>query len=87
VSSASGELPIVAVDAPARGTAQTRAGLLGRARTLAWAGIVWHVVEAAVALVAGVVAGSVALVGFGADSSCCGGWRARTRSPSAVRSS
>jgi divalent metal cation (Fe/Co/Zn/Cd) transporter len=39
-----------------------------RARLLAWVGLGWHVVEAAVALVAGVVAGSVALVGFGADS-------------------
>jgi divalent metal cation (Fe/Co/Zn/Cd) transporter len=28
----------------------------------------WHVLEAAVAITAGVVAGSVALFGFGADS-------------------
>jgi divalent metal cation (Fe/Co/Zn/Cd) transporter len=35
---------------------------------LARLGLAWHCVEAAVALVAGVVAGSVALVGFGADS-------------------
>jgi divalent metal cation (Fe/Co/Zn/Cd) transporter len=35
---------------------------------LAWLGLGWHVVEAAVALAAGVIAGSVALVGFGADS-------------------
>jgi divalent metal cation (Fe/Co/Zn/Cd) transporter len=48
--------------APARGAA------VRRARLLAWIGLGWHVVEAAVALVAGVVAGSVALVGFGADS-------------------
>src|SRR5436305_8417400 len=39
-----------------------------RARTLAWIGVGWHVLEAAVAIGAGVVAGSIALVGFGADS-------------------
>jgi divalent metal cation (Fe/Co/Zn/Cd) transporter len=39
-----------------------------RARALAWAGIAWHVIEAAVAIGAGLVAGSIALVGFGADS-------------------
>src|SRR6476620_5494250 len=37
-------------------------------RLPAWLGRGRHVVEAAVALAAGVVAGSVALVGFGADS-------------------
>jgi divalent metal cation (Fe/Co/Zn/Cd) transporter len=39
-----------------------------RARFLAWVGLAWHVGEAAVAIAAGVLAGSVALVGFGADS-------------------
>ena len=42
--------------------------LVRRARLLAWVGLGWHVAEAAVAIAAGVVAGSVALVGFGADS-------------------
>jgi divalent metal cation (Fe/Co/Zn/Cd) transporter len=42
--------------------------LVRRAKLLAWAGIGWHGVEAAVAIGAGVVAGSIALVGFGADS-------------------
>jgi divalent metal cation (Fe/Co/Zn/Cd) transporter len=42
--------------------------LVRRARWLAWLGLGWHVVEAAVAIAAGVVAGSIALVGFGADS-------------------
>jgi divalent metal cation (Fe/Co/Zn/Cd) transporter len=42
--------------------------LVRRAQLLAWLGLGWHVVEAAVAVAAGVVAGSVALVGFGADS-------------------
>ena len=45
-----------------------RAALVSRARLLAWIGLGWHVVEAAVAIIAGVVAGSIALVGFGADS-------------------
>ena len=39
-----------------------------RARLLAWVGVAWHGVEAAVAIGAGIVAGSIALVGFGADS-------------------
>jgi divalent metal cation (Fe/Co/Zn/Cd) transporter len=45
-----------------------RARLIRRARLLAWVGLGWHLVEAAVAIAAGVVAGSVALIGFGADS-------------------
>jgi divalent metal cation (Fe/Co/Zn/Cd) transporter len=48
--------------------AAPRARLVARARGLAWLGLGWHVVEAGVALGAGAVAGSVALVGFGADS-------------------
>ena len=39
-----------------------------RAKLLAWWGVGWHGIEAAVAIGAGVVAGSIALVGFGADS-------------------
>jgi divalent metal cation (Fe/Co/Zn/Cd) transporter len=39
-----------------------------RARLLAWAGNAWHVIEFAVAIAAGISAGSVALVGFGLDS-------------------
>lgn len=45
-----------------------RARLVRRARFLARLGLAWHAVEATVAIGAGVVAGSVALVGFGADS-------------------
>jgi divalent metal cation (Fe/Co/Zn/Cd) transporter len=45
-----------------------RARLERRARLLAWVGIGWHVIEALIAVIAGVVAGSIALVGFGADS-------------------
>ena len=47
---------------------EERRALSSRARTLTFLGLGWHVLEAAVAILAGVVAGSVALVGFGADS-------------------
>ncbi len=45
-----------------------REQLVRRARRLAVLGLGWHLVEAAVAIGAGVAAGSVALVSFGADS-------------------
>ena len=45
-----------------------RARLEHRARLLAHAANAWHLVEAAIALVVGALAGSVALEGFGIDS-------------------
>jgi divalent metal cation (Fe/Co/Zn/Cd) transporter len=45
-----------------------RAALERRAKLLAWSGNGWHVIEFAVAVGAGIAAGSVALVGFGIDS-------------------
>jgi divalent metal cation (Fe/Co/Zn/Cd) transporter len=45
-----------------------RASAVSRARQLAAWSLAWHVLEAGVGIAAGVVAGSVALVGFGADS-------------------
>ncbi len=51
-----------------QGVIVERNRIVRRARVLAWLGLGWHAVEAAVAVTAGVVAGSVALVGFGADS-------------------
>lgn len=45
-----------------------RARVERQARLLAWGGIAYHFVEFAVALLAGVAAGSIALIGFGADS-------------------
>ena len=45
-----------------------RARLQRRARLLAWGGNAWHVAEFAIALAAGIAAGSIALVGFGVDS-------------------
>jgi divalent metal cation (Fe/Co/Zn/Cd) transporter len=59
----SGALPLVAPSADG-----TRQRLVARAKLLAWLGIGWHAVEAAIAVGAGVAAGSIALVGFGADS-------------------
>lgn len=53
------------------GTSRTpddRARWVRRARLLAWLGVGWHGVEATVAVGAGIAAGSIALVGFGADS-------------------
>lgn len=47
---------------------EERAALERRAKLLAWGGNGWHVVEFAIALAAGIAAGSVALVGFGIDS-------------------
>lgn len=48
--------------------APDRARFVQHARLLAWLGLGWHLVEAGIALAAGVVAGSIALVGFGVDS-------------------
>jgi divalent metal cation (Fe/Co/Zn/Cd) transporter len=45
-----------------------RARLVRRAKLLAWAGNAWHLVEFAIAVGAGIAAGSIALIGFGADS-------------------
>ncbi len=56
---------------PARAAAPDRATverLARRARLLSWLSLAWMTVEGAVAIAAGFVAGSVALVGFGLDS-------------------
>ncbi|MDX6596932.1 MAG: hypothetical protein QOE87_819 [Gaiellales bacterium] len=45
-----------------------RERLMRQTRALAWAGIAWHALEFAIALVAGLVASSIALIGFGIDS-------------------
>ena len=59
----SGALPLVATGPEAR-----RPQLIRRAKSLARLGLGWHAIEAAVAIAAGLAAGSVALIGFGADS-------------------
>ena len=53
---------------PNAGQLLDRARWQARARLLAWAGIAWHFVEFAIAIGAGIAAGSIALIGFGADS-------------------
>lgn len=65
--SADARLPVAQI-LPAVPAPPPPAQLVKRARVLAWVGLGWHVLEAAVAIAAGVVASSVALVGFGADS-------------------
>jgi divalent metal cation (Fe/Co/Zn/Cd) transporter len=45
-----------------------RARLERRARLLAWGGNGWHLIEFVIAVAAGIAAGSIALIGFGADS-------------------
>jgi divalent metal cation (Fe/Co/Zn/Cd) transporter len=45
-----------------------RARLERRAKLLAWGGNGWHLIEFAIAVGAGIAAGSVALIGFGFDS-------------------
>jgi divalent metal cation (Fe/Co/Zn/Cd) transporter len=45
-----------------------RERLMRRARLLAWSGNLWHVIEFAIAVGAGLAAGSIALIGFGLDS-------------------
>jgi divalent metal cation (Fe/Co/Zn/Cd) transporter len=58
-------LPVTIAD---RSDWDKRRRLTGRARRLTQLGLAWHALEAAIALAAGIAAGSVALVGFGADS-------------------
>jgi divalent metal cation (Fe/Co/Zn/Cd) transporter len=56
-------LPLLAVSEPG-----DRLRWVRQARLLAWIGVGWHGIEAAIAIGAGIAAGSIALVGFGADS-------------------
>jgi divalent metal cation (Fe/Co/Zn/Cd) transporter len=53
---------------PAAPPPNERPALERRAKLLAWGGNAWHVIEFAIAVGAGIAAGSVALVGFGIDS-------------------
>ncbi|WP_151525883.1 cation diffusion facilitator family transporter [Serinicoccus kebangsaanensis] len=59
---------MTSVDLLTPGAAGRRRTLQRRARLLALASVVYNVLEAVVAIAAGLVAGSVALVGFGLDS-------------------
>jgi hypothetical protein len=60
-------LPLLSVTTTRGGRAE-QDRLTIRARQLTYIGLAWHALEAAVAIAAGVIAGSVALIGFGADS-------------------
>ena len=48
--------------------ADVRSRLIRRAKTLSWISLAWMTVEGAVAIVGALIAGSVALLGFGIDS-------------------
>ena len=60
--------PATPASAPATPTAAERERLIRRVKLLSWASLGWMTVEGAVAIIAGLVASSVALVGFGLDS-------------------
>jgi divalent metal cation (Fe/Co/Zn/Cd) transporter len=64
------ELHVVApperVEAPVRSAEWLRAAR--RARMLSWLSLAWMGAEGAIAIVAGILAGSIALIGFGNDS-------------------
>jgi divalent metal cation (Fe/Co/Zn/Cd) transporter len=61
-------LPMVRSPAATGPRPDERERLVRRAKALAWIGVGWHGIEAAIAVGAGVAAGSIALIGFGADS-------------------
>ena len=54
--------------APPAITRERYSRLAGRVRLLSWLSLAWMAVEGAVAIAAGIVAGSIALIGFGLDS-------------------
>ena len=62
------QLPIVAITTSPSLPTGERERLVRRARRLSQLSLAWHLFEAAVAIAAGVVASSIALTGFGADS-------------------
>jgi divalent metal cation (Fe/Co/Zn/Cd) transporter len=61
------QLPTLPVAAPAPDPTE-RDRLIRRAKALSWLSLAWMTVEGAVAITAAVIAGSVALLGFGLDS-------------------
>jgi divalent metal cation (Fe/Co/Zn/Cd) transporter len=62
------ELPIVPSDPRQRDHPGERDRLIRRAKALSWLSLAWMTVEGAVAITAALIAGSVALLGFGLDS-------------------
>jgi divalent metal cation (Fe/Co/Zn/Cd) transporter len=61
------ELPTLPA-APAASVDDERLRLAKRARLLSWLSLAWMTMEGAVAILAGLAAGSIALIGFGLDS-------------------
>ena len=61
------QLPLMPAAQP-RLTRERYAVLARRVRLLSWLSLAWMTVEGAVAIAAGIAAGSIALVGFGLDS-------------------
>ena len=61
-------LPALSVTVTDQGDLEKRERPNSRARRLTQLGLAWHALEAAIAIAAGVIAGSIALIGFGADS-------------------
>ena len=65
---ASLELPVLVEPQPTAIARERYERFARRARLLSWLSLAWMTVEGAVAIAAGIVAGSIALVGFGLDS-------------------
>jgi divalent metal cation (Fe/Co/Zn/Cd) transporter len=65
---ANASLPVIQLSSTHLPTADERGRLVKRTQLLAWGGIAWHVIEFCIAVAAGIVAGSIALISFGADS-------------------
>jgi divalent metal cation (Fe/Co/Zn/Cd) transporter len=66
VSTATRELPVLEPSAPARSSEWHAAAR--RARRLSWLSLAWMGAEGAIAITAGILAGSIALISFGLDS-------------------
>jgi len=62
------ELPTVPASAPGGSDSGERDRLIRRVKALSWLSLAWMTVEGTVAIAAALVAGSVALLGFGIDS-------------------
>ena len=61
-------LPAPTAPPPASISRERYDELAGRVRLLSWLSLGWMTIEGAVAITAGIVASSIALVGFGLDS-------------------
>jgi divalent metal cation (Fe/Co/Zn/Cd) transporter len=62
------ESPAVQVPLAPEGDSRERDRLIRRAKALSWLSLAWMTVEGTVAILAALIAGSVALLGFGIDS-------------------